>query len=202
MLSAATVNGRETIASAMMQQLRGCKIDMGNIWFFSETNFDLNDFVNKQNWRIWGTENHPCSWIMIPVSPNVLVLVTIFSKGLIGLFLLHQTIFADLYLNILRELGRGVYNMRCRTMWTPRISCKMVFVHIERLSMHELKISLSCKCPGLFQACKKWYGLASIFARFGYRLLLSVESTELSWCMIFMYFPQRMPNWNRHFYFV
>ncbi|GFU18075.1 uncharacterized protein TNCV_1446341 [Trichonephila clavipes] len=31
--------------------------DVGCIWFTDEAHFHLNGFVNKQNWRFWGSEN-------------------------------------------------------------------------------------------------------------------------------------------------
>ncbi|GBN37906.1 hypothetical protein AVEN_265072-1 [Araneus ventricosus] len=35
--------------------------DVGCIWFTDEAHFHLNGFVNKQNWRFWGSENpHLC----------------------------------------------------------------------------------------------------------------------------------------------
>ena len=52
-------------------------IHVGSIWFTDEGCFNLDDFVNKQNWRICGTEN-----------PRVAVLSSLLTKknGLGGHF--------------------------------------------------------------------------------------------------------------------
>ncbi|GBM14916.1 hypothetical protein AVEN_213261-1 [Araneus ventricosus] len=41
----------------MLQLVDEDDIDVGNVLFSDKAYFNLDSFVNKQNWRIWGTEN-------------------------------------------------------------------------------------------------------------------------------------------------
>ena len=54
---AASNNAREVFANDMMQMIDGCDIYVDSIWFTDEAYFYLEDFVNKRNWRIWGTKS-------------------------------------------------------------------------------------------------------------------------------------------------
>ncbi|GBO24761.1 hypothetical protein AVEN_74437-1 [Araneus ventricosus] len=54
--------------------------DVGCIWF---THFHMNGFVNKQNWRFWGSENpHLCEEKPLH-SPKVTVWIAVYSRGII-----------------------------------------------------------------------------------------------------------------------
>ena len=56
------------------------------IIFSGETHFDLGGYVNKQNCRIWGTEN-PHAYIEKPTHPKgVIVWCGFWSRGIIGPF--------------------------------------------------------------------------------------------------------------------
>ena len=56
------------------------------IIFLDEAHFDLGGHVNKQNFRIWGTEN-PYAYIEKPMHPKqVTVWCGFWSKGIIGPF--------------------------------------------------------------------------------------------------------------------
>ncbi|GBL90647.1 hypothetical protein AVEN_219315-1 [Araneus ventricosus] len=56
-LSVNAIDARYDFANAMLQLVDEGDIDVGNKWFSDEAYFNLDGFVNKQNWRIWGTEN-------------------------------------------------------------------------------------------------------------------------------------------------
>ena len=57
------------------------------IIFSDETYFDFGGYVNKQNYRIWSTEN-PHAYIEKPThpSPRVTVWCGFWSRGIIGPF--------------------------------------------------------------------------------------------------------------------
>ena len=56
------------------------------IIFPNEAHFDLGGYVNKQNYRIWGTEN-PHEYIEKPSHPKrVTVWCGFWSRGIIGTF--------------------------------------------------------------------------------------------------------------------
>ena len=56
------------------------------IIFSDEAHFDLGGYVNKQNCRIWGTEN-PHAYIEKPMHPKrVTVWLGFLSRGVIGTF--------------------------------------------------------------------------------------------------------------------
>ncbi|GBL89968.1 hypothetical protein AVEN_178379-1 [Araneus ventricosus] len=65
-LSVNAIDARYDFANAMLQLVDEGDVDVGKIWFSDEAYFNLDGFVNKQNWYIWGTENphvavlHPC----------------------------------------------------------------------------------------------------------------------------------------------
>lgn len=102
-LTAASINSRETFANDMVQMIDVGDINVDNILFSDEAYFQLDGYVNKQNWRIWGTEN---PHVAVPSSlhpPKVMVWAAISSKGLIGPFFRTGTITALRYLEILRE---------------------------------------------------------------------------------------------------
>ena len=59
---------------------------LGNIIFWDEVHFDVDRYVNKQNCRIWGTEN-PHAYIEKPTHPKlVTVWCGFWSRGIIGPF--------------------------------------------------------------------------------------------------------------------
>ncbi|GBM61424.1 hypothetical protein AVEN_70781-1 [Araneus ventricosus] len=87
----------------MLQLVDEGDIDVGNIWFSDEAYFNLDGFVNKQNWRIWGTENPHVAVPSSLYSPKVMVWDAISSIGIIGPFFREQTINVSKYLAILDE---------------------------------------------------------------------------------------------------
>ncbi|GBM50518.1 hypothetical protein AVEN_160740-1 [Araneus ventricosus] len=77
--------------------------DVGCIWFTDEAHFHLNGFVNRQNWRFWGSENpHLCEERPLH-SPKVTAWVAVCSRGNIGTFFMQETISSELYITILEQ---------------------------------------------------------------------------------------------------
>ncbi|GBL95997.1 hypothetical protein AVEN_199962-1 [Araneus ventricosus] len=86
LLSVNAIDAYYNFTNAVLQFVDEGDIDVGNIWFSDEAYFNLDGFVNKQNWCIWGTEN---SLVAVPsslYSPKVMVWATISSRGIIGPF--------------------------------------------------------------------------------------------------------------------
>ena len=44
-------------ANRMLNMINNDGFDVDYIWFTDEAHFHLNGFVNKQNWRFWGSKN-------------------------------------------------------------------------------------------------------------------------------------------------
>ncbi|GBN00934.1 hypothetical protein AVEN_150868-1 [Araneus ventricosus] len=77
--------------------------DVGCIWFTDEAHFHLNGFVNKQNWRFWGSEN-PHLYEEKPLhSPKVTAWVAVCSRAIIGPFCIRETISSERYISILEQ---------------------------------------------------------------------------------------------------
>ncbi|GBM41918.1 hypothetical protein AVEN_142896-1 [Araneus ventricosus] len=97
------IDARYDFANAILQQVDEGDIDVGNIWFSDEAYFNLYGFVNRQNWRIWRTENPQVAAPSSLYSPKVMVWAAISSKGIIGQFFREQTINVAKHLGILDE---------------------------------------------------------------------------------------------------
>ena len=75
---------RRDFANHMIAELENGSISEHKIWFSDEAHFQLNGYVNKQNWRHWGTENPHLSAIS-PLHPQrVTVWCAISSKRIVG----------------------------------------------------------------------------------------------------------------------
>ena len=79
------------------------------IIFYDEAHFGLGGYVNKQNYRIWGSEN-PHAYIEKPTHPKrVTVWCAFWSRGIIGPFFFENeqgesvTVNGDRYRAMLNE---------------------------------------------------------------------------------------------------
>ncbi|GBN12972.1 hypothetical protein AVEN_183797-1, partial [Araneus ventricosus] len=54
-LSVNATDARDDFSNVMLQLVDEGDIDVGNIWFSDDPYFNLDGFVNKQNWSICGT---------------------------------------------------------------------------------------------------------------------------------------------------
>ena len=80
------------------------------ITFLDEVHFDLGGYVNKQNCRIWGTEN-PHAYIEKPTHPKR---ATVWCRGITGPFFFEN------------EQRRDRYSQ-----W------RSLSVHVERIFVHK-----------------------------------------------------------------
>ena len=64
-LSRNAINARYNFENTILQLVDDGELDVGNVWLSVEAYFHLDGFVNKQNSRIWGSEN---SYIAEPSS--------------------------------------------------------------------------------------------------------------------------------------
>ena len=94
----------------MRSTYRRCRFWQKKSFFFSnEAHFDLSGYVNKQNCRIWGTEN-PHVYIENPTHPKrVTVWLKFWCRGIIGTFFYENeqgqavTVNSDRYWAMLNE---------------------------------------------------------------------------------------------------
>ena len=94
---------RLEFANTMLEKLAGNQIDLDKIWFSDEAHFYLHGYVNKQNHRIWGTEN-PHFVVEKPLHPEYLtVWMGISCAGIIGPFFFYSTITGESYQTLLEH---------------------------------------------------------------------------------------------------
>ncbi|GBN63229.1 hypothetical protein AVEN_188110-1, partial [Araneus ventricosus] len=90
-----TVRQRFDFANEILSMIDNEGFHVGCIWFIDEAHFHLNGFVNKQNWRFWGSENpHLCEEKPLH-SPTVTTWVAVCSRGIIGPFSMRETISSE-----------------------------------------------------------------------------------------------------------
>ena len=121
---------------------RRCRFWQKQIIFSVEAHFDLGGYVNKQNCRIWGTEN-PHSYIEKPTYPKrVTVWYGFWSKGIIGPFLF--------------ENGQGeavtVNGDRYRAMFNEFLFTKIEEEDIGNIWCHTVEATLDVLHP-VFEDC-------------------------------------------------
>jgi len=94
---------RNEFANEMLEKLEKDEMNFGQIWFTDEAHFYLDGFVNKQNWRIWGTENPHVSVQRSLHPKKTTAWVAISSMGIIGPIFLHDTVTSERYIEILNQ---------------------------------------------------------------------------------------------------
>jgi len=93
---------RFQFAETLLGMLQSGEIT-GKIWFTDEAHFHLNGYVNKQNYRIWGTEN-PHEVIEATLHPQRLsVFCAIGAGGIVGPFFTQERMTSQWYLGLLRD---------------------------------------------------------------------------------------------------
>lgn len=94
---------RDQFAFRMLGWMSRGKLDQERIWFTDEAHFWLDGYVNKQNYRIWGTEN-PRSFETAPLkSQKITCWCAISSKGLIGPFFFAGNVNSSAYKEMLED---------------------------------------------------------------------------------------------------
>ncbi|GBM86135.1 hypothetical protein AVEN_75409-1 [Araneus ventricosus] len=120
------VRQRFDFANEILTMIDNEGFDVGCIWLTDEAHFHLNGFVNKQNWRFWGSENpHLCEEKPLH-SPKVTALVAVCRRGIIGPFIMRETISSECYITILEQF----VSTRWRIDQESSGSCKMGLDHI------------------------------------------------------------------------
>ena len=112
-----------------------------------EAHFDLGGYVNKQNCRIWGTENQHAYLKKPTHSKRVTLLFGFWSKGIIGdhyRIMLNEFLFRNLGFKrtALRATQPKLYSMFCSLFLKITLSVAelMVFGHIEAAIWHSWTI--------------------------------------------------------------
>lgn len=97
------ISRRFNFANEMINMKEDGKIDFKTIWFSDEAHFYLSGYVNKQNYRYWGTEN-PHLTVTKPLHPlKVTVWCALSASGLIGPYFFEKTITSDAYKAVLDQ---------------------------------------------------------------------------------------------------
>lgn len=92
---------RDQFAFRMQRWIERGKLDTNKIWFSDESHFWLNGFVNKQNYRFWGTEN-PRIFETTSMKPErITVWCAMSAKGIIGPFFFDENVNSERYLEML-----------------------------------------------------------------------------------------------------
>jgi len=103
LLKESDIAARMTFEAEMREKLETGVININKIWFSDEAHFYLHGFVNRQNYRIWGTEN-PHFVVERPLHPEYLtVWMGISGSGLIGPFFFYDTVTGERYKTMLEN---------------------------------------------------------------------------------------------------
>jgi len=93
---------RNEFANHLLALFESNEIDPTKIWFSDEAHFWLHGYVNKQNFRIWGSEN-PHFVVEKPLHPKkVTVWMAISGRGMIKPVIFESTVTGESYNNLLR----------------------------------------------------------------------------------------------------
>lgn len=97
------VERRFNFANVMIEKIERWELDPTMIWFTDEAHFHLRGFVNKQNWRHWGSEN-PHIAVAKPLhSERVTVWCALSSTSIIGPIFIEGNVTAEKYKRILED---------------------------------------------------------------------------------------------------
>ena len=97
------VTRRFEFTNLMLEKIDLGIININNIWFSDEAHFHLNGYVNKQNWRHWGTEN-PHLAIATPAHPKrITVWCGMTSEVIIGPIFIDGNVTGEKYLELLER---------------------------------------------------------------------------------------------------
>ena len=96
-LSHANIESRFEFANHMIALIEEKKIDIKRIHFTDEAYFHLDGYVNKQNYRYWGSENPHLTEIKSLHPVKVSVWAAISWRGIIGPFFISQYVDEHVY---------------------------------------------------------------------------------------------------------
>lgn len=101
-----TSGNKETIfkfAQDILRMSRNSSFDINKVWFSDEAYFQLEGYVNKQNYRFWGTTN-PHVTLAKPLHPKkLLVWCAINARGVFGPIIIDGTLNAKKYIDLLED---------------------------------------------------------------------------------------------------
>lgn len=96
-LTQSNFDQRFNFANDVLELIRNKTTDVKRIHFSDEAYFQINGYVNKQNYRYWGTENPHLS-VIRPLHPQkVSVWCAISHGGIIGPFFLSKYVDQHVY---------------------------------------------------------------------------------------------------------
>lgn len=106
---------RFEFANLILNMIFHHEINISDIWFSDEAHFYIDGYVNKQNWRFWGSEN-PYLVAEKSLHPRrITVWAALSSRGIIGPIFINENITANLYKGILEDsfvpFLQGIQNM-------------------------------------------------------------------------------------------
>ena len=97
------VTRRLDFANLILEKIDSNKINIKKMWFSDEAHFHLNGYVNKQNWRHWGTEN-PHLAVAKPAHPQrVTVWYAVSSEVIIGPIFIKGAVTSEKYQELLQR---------------------------------------------------------------------------------------------------
>jgi len=102
-LSDVAIKRRLDFANKMLIKIDEENFDISKIIFSDEAHFWLGGYVNKQNYRIWGTEQ-PNSIVTRPLHPQKLTIwCGLCAEGLVGPYVFNETIDGQDYQRMITE---------------------------------------------------------------------------------------------------
>jgi len=97
------IDARMTFEAEMREKIESNVMDINRVWFSDEAHFYLHGFVNRQNFRIWGSEN-PHFMMERPLHPEYLtVWMAISGEAAIGPFFFYDTVTGERYKTMLEN---------------------------------------------------------------------------------------------------
>lgn len=102
-LTEAAKQRRFEFAIEFLDKIEDGTVDLNKIIFTDEAHFWLDGYVNKQNFRIWGTEK-PTFVATTPLHPKrVTVWCAVAATGIVGPIFIHENVDADVYEGLLND---------------------------------------------------------------------------------------------------
>ena len=90
-------------ANVVVEMIECGQLDPGQIWFSDEAHFHLRGFVNKQNWRHWGSENPHLAVASTLHPERVTVWCALSSTNIIGPIFIEGNVTAEKYKQLLED---------------------------------------------------------------------------------------------------
>lgn len=97
------VSRRLDFANLMLEKIEKNEINIKKIWFSDEAHFHLNGYVNKQNWRHWGTEPPHLAISTLAHPQRLTVWCAISSSVIIGPIFIDGNVTGDKYQELLER---------------------------------------------------------------------------------------------------